>query len=318
MEFEKIPTVPTADEILDRCFRRAASKMRLKRNKDRANEEFVRATSQAIHHRLVSVMQSFPELNELPPFYRDVVDILWGIDRVKKSLGAVGWAARWARTHGPGLAYQTRRSDNPPVFRKRAVARLSSVVHQIDDDLRFLNEMRNVLRKLPHVDDEFTVVVAGYPNVGKSSFIRLVSSADPEIASYPFTTRGIIVGHRMVSDERMQFIDTPGLLDRPPEDRNPIERQALTAIINLADVVLFILDASEHCGYPIEEQVRLLHVIETLVEVPLVVAVNKADLVYFDGYLNMSTENGEGVDEVLETLLHYQSRLHEERNPVAC
>lgn len=318
MEFEKIPTVPTADEILDRCFRRAASKMRLKRNKDRANEEFVRATSQAIHHRLVSVMQSFPELNELPPFYRDVVDILWGIERVKKSLGAVGWAARWARTHGPGLAYQTRRSDNPSVFRKRAVARLSSVVHQIDDDLRFLNEMRNVLRKLPHVDDEFTVVVAGYPNVGKSSFIRLVSSADPEIASYPFTTKGIIVGHRMVSDERMQFIDTPGLLDRPPEDRNPIERQALTAIINLADVVLFILDASEHCGYPIEEQIRLLHVIETLVEVPLVVAVNKADLVYFDGYLNMSTENGEGLDEVLETLLHYQSRLDEERNPVAC
>jgi len=318
VEFEKIPTVPTADEILDRCFRRAASKMRLKRNKDRANEEFVRATSQAIHHRLVSVMQSFPELNELPPFYRDVVDILWGIERVKKSLGAVGWAARWARTHGPGLAYQTRRSDNPPVFRKRAVARLSSVVHQIDDDLRFLNEMRNVLRKLPHVDDEFTVVIAGYPNVGKSSFIRLVSSADPEIASYPFTTKGIIVGHRMVSDERMQFIDTPGLLDRPPEDRNPIERQALTAIINLADVVLLILDASEHCGYPIEEQIRLLHVIETLVEVPLVIAVNKADLVYFDGYLNMSTENGEGVDEVLETLLHYQSRLHEERNPVAC
>ncbi len=318
MEFEKIPTVPTADEILDRCFRRAASKMRLKRNKDRANEEFVRATSQAIHHRLVSVMQSFPELNELPPFYRDVVDILWGIERVKKSLGAVGWAARWARTHGPGLAYQTRRSDNPSVFRKRAVARLSSVVHQIDEDLRFLNEMRNVLRKLPHVDDEFTVVVAGYPNVGKSSFIRLVSSADPEIASYPFTTKGIIVGHRMVSDERMQFIDTPGLLDRPPEDRNPIERQALTAIINLADVVLFILDASEHCGYPIEEQIRLLHVIETLVEVPLVVAVNKADLVYFDGYLNMSTENGEGLDEVLETLLHYQSRLDEERNPVAC
>jgi nucleolar GTP-binding protein len=318
VEFEKIPTVPTADEILDWCFRRAASKMRLKRNKDRANEEFVRSTSQAIHHRLVSIMQSFPELNELPPFYRDVVDILWGIDRVKKSLGAVGWAARWARTHGPGLAYQTRRSDNPSVFRKRAVARLSSVVRQIDDDLRFLNEMRNVLRKLPHVDDEFTVVVAGYPNVGKSSFIRLVSSADPEIASYPFTTKGIIVGHRMVGDERMQFIDTPGLLDRPPEDRNPIERQALTAMINLADVVLYIIDASEHCGYPIEEQIRLLHVVETLVEVPLVVVVNKADLVYFDGYLNMSTENGEGVDEVLETLLHYQSRSDEERNPVPC
>ncbi len=316
MEFERIPTVPTADEILDRCLRRAALKMRLKKNKDRANEEFVRAVSQAIHDRLVRIVRSFPELNEIPPFYRDIVDIMWGLDRVKKSLGAIGWAARWARTHGPGLAYQTRKAEDTAVLRKRAVARLSSVVHQIDEDLLFLNEIRNVVRKLPHVSDEFTVVVAGYPNVGKSSFIRLVSSADPEVASYPFTTRGIIVGHRMVGDERIQFIDTPGLLERAPEERNAIERQAMTAIINLADVILCILDASEHCGYSIEEQVRLLHDIEALVDKPVVAVVNKSDLAYFDGYLNMSTETGEGVNEVIDHLLHFRKRSQQERKAV--
>jgi len=198
------------------------------------------------------------------------------------------------------------------VIRKRTVARLSSVVHQIDDELRFLNEMRNILRKLPHVDEEFTVVVAGYPNVGKSSFIRMVSSATPEIASYPFTTKGIIVGHRYAGSERMQFIDTPGLLDRPAPERNPIERQALTAIINLADIVLCLLDASEHCGYPLEEQVRLVHEIEQMVSVPVIVVVNKSDLFYFDGYLNMSTENGEGIDEVLDTLISYRERSKEQ------
>ncbi len=292
--------------------------MRLKRNKDRANEEFVRAIHLAVHDRFVLIMQSFPELNELPPFYRDIIDIMWGLDRIKKSLGGVGWAARWARNHGPGLAYQTRKAENPVVIRKRAVARLSSVVHQVDDDLRFLNEVRNVLRKLPHVADEFTVVVVGYPNVGKSSFIRLVSSATPEVASYPFTTKGIIVGHRFAGPDRMQFIDTPGLLDRPAEDRNQIERQALTAMINLADVILCILDASEHCGYPIEEQVRLLHEIEGMVSVPVVVVVNKSDIVYFDGYLNMSTETGEGISEVLDTLLAYRNRSEEQGESVPC
>jgi len=308
VEFEKIPTVPTADEVLDRCFRRAAAKMKEKKNKDRANEEFVRAVSQAIHDRLVRVMRSFPEFETLAPFYRDTVDILWGIDRVKKALGGVGWAARWARTHGPGLAYQTRKSETPQVIRKRAVARLSSVVHQIDDDLRFLNDIRNVLRKLPHVEDEFTVVIAGYPNVGKSSFIRLVSSATPEVASYPFTTKGIIVGHRMTGRERMQFIDTPGVLDRPAEERNAIERQALTAVVNLADVILCIIDATEHCGYPIEEQVRLIHEIESLTDAPVLVVANKSDLVYFDGYLNMSTETGEGISEVVDTLMGYREK----------
>jgi nucleolar GTP-binding protein len=311
LEFENIPTVPTADEILDRSFRRAASKMRLKRNKDRANEEFVRSVNLAVHDRLVLILQSFPELDTLPPFYQDIVDILWGVDRIKKSLGAIGWAARWARNHGPGLAYQTRKAPDPSLIRKRAVARLSSVVHQIDDELRFLNDVRNVLRKLPHVADEFTVVVVGYPNVGKSSFIRLVSSATPEIASYPFTTKGIIVGHRFSGPDRMQFIDTPGLLDRPAEKRNPIERQAMTAMINLADVILCIIDASEHCGYPIEEQVRLLHEIEQIATVPVVVAANKSDLFYFDGYLNMSTETGEGISEVLDALLGYREKSKE-------
>jgi len=238
---------------------------------------------------------------------------MWGIGRIRKALGSVGWAARWARTHGPGLAYQTRKSESPSRIRKKAVARLASVVHQIDGDLVFLNEVRNVLRTLPHVSDEFTVVVAGYPNVGKSSFIRLVSSATPEVAAYPFTTKGIIVGHRMVDRERVQFIDTPGLLDRPAAERSKFERQALLAMVNLASVILVILDASEQCGYPLEDQFRLLHEIEAMVTVPVVPVINKSDIVYFDGYINMSTETGEGVAEVLENLLAFRNRSEEDR-----
>lgn len=316
VEFESIPTVPTADEILDRSFRRAASRMKLKKNNDRANEEFVRAVSQAIHDRLVRVMQSFPDFDSVPAFYRDIVDIMWGIGKIRKALGSVGWAARWARTHGPGLAYQTRKSEFPARIRKRAVARLASVVHQIEDDLAFLNEVRNILRTLPHVSDEFTVVVAGYPNVGKSSFIRLVSSATPEVAAYPFTTKGIIVGHRLVDRERVQFIDTPGVLDRPAEERSAIERQALTAMVNLASVILVILDASEQCGYPLEDQFRLLHEIEERVSVPVIPVVNKADIAYFDGYINMSTETGEGVAEVLEHLLAFRNSSHEKGHDI--
>ena len=191
-----MPTVPTADEILDRSFRRAAKKRKEKINKDRANEEFVRAVGAAIHDRLVYIIRGFPEFDEIPPFYREMADILYGIDKIKQSLGAVGWAAKHTKMVGHEIAVQSRSSTETLVLRKRAVARLASMVHQIDKDLRFLNEVRNTLRKLPHIEDAFTVVIAGYPNVGKSSFIRLVSSATPEIASYPFTTKGVIVGLR--------------------------------------------------------------------------------------------------------------------------
>jgi len=306
VEFERLPTVPTADEILDRSFRRAAKKMKEKLNKDRANEEFVRAVRSAIHDRLVYIIRGFPEFDKLPQFYRELTDILFGIDRIKQSLGAVGWAAKHAGMVGGELAFQARKSTDSLGVRKRAVARTASIVHQIDKDLRFLNEVRNVLRTLPHIDDTFTVVIAGYPNVGKSSFIRRVSTATPEIASYPFTTKGIIVGHRDVGRERVQFVDTPGILDRPNEERNAIERQALSAVMNVADVVLFIIDPSEHCGYPIEVQRRLLDEVAGLVSVPIVAVANKSDIVRSDRDLTMSMETGEGVSEILERLLSYR------------
>jgi nucleolar GTP-binding protein len=305
VEFEKIPTVPTADEVLDRCFRRAAAKMKLKANKDRANQDFVRAVSHSIHDRLVHVIQTFPEFETLPPFYRETIDILYGIPRLKKALGAIGWAARWSRLHGPDLIYETRRGGDPLAARKKAVARLASVVHQIDSELRFLNEVRNVVRKLPHVEDIFTIVIAGYPNVGKSSFIRLVSTADPEVASYPFTTKGVIVGHRVDGRRRMQFIDTPGVLDRLPEERNPIERQAMAAITNIADVILFIIDPSEHCGFPLEDQMKLYEEITSTIDVPVIAVANKSDIKGLEGYASMSTGQNMGVDEVLLTLMEY-------------
>jgi len=308
-----MPTVPTADEILDRSFRRAAKKRKEKLNKDRANEEFVRAVGAAIHDRLVYIIRGFPEFEEIPSFYREMADILYGVDKIRQSLGAVGWAAKHTKMVGHEIAVQTRKATDTLVYRKRAVARLASMVHQIDKDLIFLNEVRNTLRKLPHIEDAFTVVIAGYPNVGKSSFIRLVSSATPEIASYPFTTKGVIVGLRQQGRERIQFVDTPGILDRPAEERNPIERQALSAMMNVASVILFILDPSEHCGYPMEVQLRLLDEVKGMVKVPVIVVANKSDITVADGYRSMSTETKEGVDEVLNELLSHKKAWEDSR-----
>lgn len=310
MYFTNIPTVPTADELLDRSFRRAAKKMGEKNGKGRIHEDFVRAITQATHDKLVAIIQSFPEFEELPPFYRDLCEILFGMDNLRQALGMVGWAAKNVRDVGQSISRGMRRGDQV-VERKRAVARIASIVHRADDALHYLNDVRNVLRKLPVIStDEFTIVIAGYPNVGKSSFIRLVSSAEPEIASYPFTTKGVIVGHRNVERrKRIQFIDTPGLLDRTDEERNAIEKQALNALVYVADLVMFVIDASEHCGYSIEAQMKLHEEIEKMISVPMISVVNKSDVKRADGFFNMSTVTGEGVEEVLAELLRLRSEL---------
>lgn len=311
--FETIPTVPTAEEVLDRSLSRASKRMEKRQNRDRANADFVQSVYQSVHDRLVEVVASFPEFDEVPVFYRDTAGILFGLDRIRKSLGAVGWAARWARDHGPGFTYQTKRSPSTAQMRRRYVARLASVVHQVDQDLRFLNEVRNTLRTLPHIEDCFTVVVAGYPNVGKSSFIRRVSTGVPEVASYPFTTKGVLVGHRFDRGDRIQFVDTPGILDRPAIERNAIEQQAVAAITSLADMVLFLIDGSEQCGYPLEAQLQLLIEVQGMKDVPVVPVVSKADVATIEGYPSFSAETGEHIEDVL-TAIYDLKALQDERD----
>lgn len=75
---------------------------------------------------------------------------------------------------------------------------------------------------------------------------------------------------------RWQVIDTPGVLDKPLEERNTVEMQSITALAHLQCCVLYVVDISEQCGYSIEQQVDLFHSIKPLFHnKPLVVAVNK-------------------------------------------
>jgi nucleolar GTP-binding protein len=76
-------------------------------------------------------------------------------------------------------------------------------------------------------------------------------------------------------------------------------------MMNVAHVVLFITDPSEHCGYPMDVQLRLPDEVKGMVSVPVIVTANKSDIVAADGYLAMSTADGSGIDLVLaEILVH--------------
>lgn len=299
--FEQLPTVPTSQELLDKSFRRAT------RAED--NESMVQNAGNILSDNLSNLIRKFPSFDNLPPFYREMADIIAGVDRIRISLSRMRWASTQIREitrESVGKIKRSRGLDSTPV-RKAAFGRFSSVMRSIEKDLLFLNEARNLLRKMPTIDPEVpTILIAGYPNVGKSSFIVRITGARPEIASYPFTTRGIFVGHFNRGDQKYQVVDTPGLLDRPMDERNDIERQTVAALSHLQGVVLYILDPSEHCGYPLSSQLSLAEDIKNWIKLPVLVAANKADILRFesDGTVpEMSTETGQGVEGVLERLV---------------
>lgn len=296
--FEQLPTVPTSQELLDKAFRRAA------RAED--NESMVRNAGNIISDNISNLIRKFPSFDNLPPFYREMADIIVGVDAMRISLSRLDWASNQVRLitrESMGKMKHSRTQDTMSV-RKAAFGRISSVMRSIEKDLLFLNDARNMLRQMPTIDPALpTVLIAGYPNVGKSSFMTCVTGARPEIASYPFTTRGVYVGHFYRDDLKYQVVDTPGLLDRPDEERNDIERQAMAALNHLPGVILFILDPSEHCGYPLQSQLRLAEDMKSWTRLPMLVVANKTDIQRYEEVPEMSTETGQGVNEVKEKLI---------------
>ena len=59
-----------------------------------------------------------------------------------------------------------------------------------------------------------------------------VTRADVDVQPYAFTTKSLFVGHTDHKYLRWQVIDTPGILDRPLEERNTIEMQVCSAVHN--------------------------------------------------------------------------------------
>ncbi len=308
-EAKKLPTVLTAEELLDKAFGRA-SKVGGKNPRERAINKLA-TVSNVLRDYFNKIIKSHPSYENLPDFYREMIDLTVGVRRIKKALASLNWANEMIQKIINKSVREIKGGKNPVQVLRSAYGRISSIIEQIDEELRFLNDLKRRLREIPALTDEPTVVVAGYPNVGKSSFVAKVSSVKSEVASYPFTTKQIHVGYiELERGRRIQIIDTPGLLDRPLEKRNEIEKKAILCLKHIADCILFIIDPT----MDLEPQLKLLEEIKENFDVPVIVAYSKADLHDKKDLPAFSSVTGEGIDDIIEKIREVlNSRLFPKR-----
>ncbi len=126
------------------------------------------------------------------------------------------------------------------------------------------------------------VGLVGFPNVGKSTLISVVSAAKPKIANYHFTTLTPVLGV-VKRDEEHSFVmaDIPGLIEGASEGVG-LGHEFLRHV-ERCRLILHILDVSGIEGRdPIEDfhaiNRELANFSEELAECPQLVAANKSDL----------------------------------------
>ena len=318
MNLQEIKNIATSEELIDRALRRASKVEEKVRNPDyRARLTAVRkihSVADNLANPMISYVKAFPSFDSIHPFDREIIDLTVGVDKLKKSLGAVDWARKeilMISTKYVPRARARKSAENTMKIMSEAYTKMTNVVRQISKNFDFLISARSIFRNLPNVDTESSIAVfAGAPNVGKSSLIGAISSGKPEVKSYPFTTKAVSLGHVKKKYSVLQVMDTPGLLDRSDSERNDMEKQGIAAFDFLDPIIVFLTDLTGTSGYSLQMQTNLRD--ELKLRYPnceWVDVLSKNDLDFedelgIDSAIKVSAYKDEGVDRLKDQLLN--------------
>ncbi|CAA2981447.1 nucleolar GTP-binding protein 1 [Olea europaea var. sylvestris] len=256
--FQKLPMVMPSFDILYSSLRKAKRIPPTKGIANKAKRERNRGAKQldALMKELAiplrTYKENFPDKRNLHPYERSLIELTFGEGNYEEVLGQVDALRKKLVSVGKEYASFCAKS----LTKREAEERLSEGMKTIEElfnrEGKVVDALLNVaktLRAMPVVDLETpTLCLVGAPNVGKSSLVRLLSTGKPEVCNYPFTTKGILMGHITLSYQNFQVTDTPGLLRRHDEDRNNLEKLTLAVLSHLPTAVLYVHDLSGECG----------------------------------------------------------------------
>lgn len=242
----------------------------------------VKKAGEEFKMRLETITSEFPRLEDIHPFYADLINVLYDRDHYKLALGHVSSTKKVIEGIVKEFVKLLKYGDTLyrcKQLKRAALGRMASSCKKLDKTLKYLEEVRMHLGRLPSIDpNSRSLLICGFPNVGKSSFINKISRAEVEVQPYAFTTKSLYVGHFDYNYLNWQVTDTPGILDHELEDRNTIEMLSITALAHIKAVVLYFFDLSGNCGHTIEGQISLFKTLSPLLDSKIVIVLSKCDL----------------------------------------
>lgn len=292
MAFNDITSIENYKHYQDVAFRRAnkqadrirGSKLKGTRLKKSWKIELARidVIKNYLTDSLMNILKSYPSIDDLSEFYKELLKIYVDIKDIKKSLGALNWGVKkindFYRIYSSKIR-QCKELTKINQYRREFNGRVGSVFKQIRKNLDLLREVRKILVTLPVIKEKYKqVAICGFPNVGKTTLLSKLSKSKPEINEYAFTTKNVNVGYYVGKvkgkEVKIQLLDTPGTLNRY-DKMNYIEKQAYLAVKYCADLLVYVFDLTE--PYSIKKQLKLYKELKRYRK-PMIVYLSKVDI----------------------------------------
>lgn len=287
--FQHMPMVVCSSELLGSALRKARNVGPTKGIANIAKRERNRGAKQldALTKELALPLrvyiERFPRKHHLHAYEYSLIELTFGSGKYEEVLENVNTFRKKILDVGKNYASMCAKSTSKRSAEEVLKEGFSKLEEHFQKNGGVVDELVTVaktLRAMPVFNLKTpTLCLVGAPNVGKSSLVRVLSTGKPEVCNYPFTTRGISMGHIFVHTDVYQVTDTPGLLRRPDEERNNMEKLTLAALSYLPTAVLYVHDLTGECGVKVSDQLLLYKEIkDRFQDRPWLDVVSKADL----------------------------------------
>jgi len=270
-----------------------------------------------VQTKLLDHSKLFPDIENMDPFYKDLLGAIVNVDKLKPNLARLSASSRVLKkikSQYSKMIYNSKTPEQISKLHRSFEGRTCSVLKKLNSTLEELKADSKRLKEIPEINFKVpTMVLSGFPNVGKTTLLQRLTSSKAKISPYQFTTKQINLGYYEIKYQKIQIMDTPGLLDR--KELNGIERKAVAAIEHLAKLIVFVIDPTLECGFPLEEQIKLLnHIKKQFPKTELLIVINKTDKATKTeidlalkqtgkAILEGNKENGEKLKEAMEKTL---------------
>ncbi len=253
MSFIKGFYIPKPEELINNSFQYARKEAEKIFEKDKSKyiteKEITRikATAEYATKALKKIVTEFPSIDKLNPLYSALIGNSINIVDLKKALSHINTSCVTINHVKTNCLVKTRNMNEMRTAQLRGefYGRVNSVIKRLKGSLEIVTNAMKIIADIPQIKNLPVCLVIGTPNVGKSTFLKVVTNANVEIKNYPFTTKRLQIGAANINYLDFQLVDSPGILDRPEEKQNSIEKQTSIALKTIANSFVFVVDVSQ-------------------------------------------------------------------------
>jgi GTP1/Obg family GTP-binding protein len=207
------------------------------------------------------IVDTFPSIDYIHPFFRDLLNLIFQREHYKFSLSRLSKSKRIVNIVCKNFIKLIKNGNSLYTckqLKKEALGRICTTIRKINKSLIFLEKIRKHIEKIPELDPYRKIVIlCGTQKVGKTSCLNKLTRANIDIGNSSNQNNFMLLGHMQTNLFRLQMLELSILSNSNIYTWSFFIREIYLILFNLDCVMLHMIDFSEYLSISVSNQIDL-------------------------------------------------------------